>query len=113
MQNKAIGYLYEQKAADFLIKSGYTVLERNYICPYGEIDLICENEEFIIFVEVKFRKSSKFGLPKEYVNNSKQTRIKNSSLYYISEKNITEKSFRYDVISFLKNDAEYIQNAFD
>lgn len=104
---KAIGNLGEDIAADFLKESGYTILDRNFRCRIGEIDIIAKDGSFICFVEVKTRYSTCFGTPREAVSLTKQYHIYRTAQYYIMKKKLFKFSFRFDVVEvILKNQAE-------
>ena len=99
MKNRrTIGNEWEKYSVFFLETKGYNIVERNYYTNYGEIDLIAEYENIIIFVEVKFRSSKKFGTGAEAVNFKKQEKIRNSALMYLDEKNIKDKDIRFDIV---------------
>lgn len=70
------GHYYEQKAADYLISCGYQILEANYRCRYAEIDLIAMDGDYLVFVEVKYRRSDRVQAPSEAVNRKKQQHIR-------------------------------------
>lgn len=109
------GAFGEDEAVDYLEKKGYQILNRNYRCKIGEIDIICKLDEYIVFVEVKYRKTLSHGYPRESVTKPKQKTIKKVSLYYIVYEKIINSSFRYDVIEILgdkKLTIEHIENAF-
>lgn len=97
METEALGRWGEETAAKFLRKKHYTVTAANYRCRMGEIDLIVENREFIVFVEVKLRKNANFAKALEFVDRHKQERLKRAALLYLSQ-NETEKRARFDVI---------------
>lgn len=87
----------------------------NYRCKYGEIDIIARShqDKSIVFVEVKYRSSLRYGLPYEAVDKNKQRKIMLVSKNYINENKLSfESKYRYDVISIYGNDIEYIENAF-
>lgn len=92
-----LGAWGEEKAAEYLKLHGFSLIERNYHSRYGEIDLIMENEEFLIFVEVKLRKNNRYGTPAEAVTFKKQERLRNTALLYL-QTHETEKQPRFDVI---------------
>ena len=76
------GQKYEEMAVDYLQDRGYRILERNYFCPYGEIDVIARYGEYLVFVEVKYRGSSAYGSPWDAVDGRKQRRISRAALSY-------------------------------
>lgn len=102
----------ENNACEYIIKKGFKILERNYRTSFGEIDIIAKDNNFIVFIEVKYRMSLEHGYPREAVGKSKQTKIKNTALNFISENDIDNCDFRFDVIEILGNNIEYIENAF-
>jgi len=106
----------QKEAEDFLRKKGFQVLERNYRLRSGEIDLIAQGGEYIIFAEVKFRTSASFGAPAESVNAAKQQKIIRTALHYIAAKNLPDQDFRFDVIEVVENSGRvfvnHIENAF-
>ncbi len=112
-----LGKKGEDFAADFLIKKGYKIKERNYKSALGEIDIIALSGATIVFIEVKTRSSLKFGLPFEAVTKRKQHQITKTALYYMSKKKINETAARFDIVSVIlkgeRMEAELIENAFD
>lgn len=110
----------EDRVAAFLRKQGLTIAKRNYQCRFGEIDIIAESQEYIIFVEVKTRKENSFVSPAQSVDARKQQRIIITAEDYIS-KTRCEKQPRFDVaeVTVHKNtdgterySLNYIENAF-
>ena len=75
-RDNLLGLWGETLAADFLRKHGYRILDCNYRCRFGEIDLIAQKSRYLVFVEVKLRKSVQFGEAKEFVGYSKQNKIR-------------------------------------
>lgn len=112
VNNRIKGRNAEDSAVCFLEKNGYTVICKNYYTIFGEIDIIAEQESYIIFFEVKYRKSIKNGYPREAVSKKKQDKIKKTALNYIYENNISDKDFSFDVIEILNNDIIHLKNAF-
>jgi len=91
----------EQLAAEFLKKSGYRILKKNYRCKTGEIDIIAEDKGTICFVEVKARNSQAFGLPQEAVGLHKQKQICVAAVNFLSSQRLLDRSARFDVVSVL------------
>ena len=87
----------EALAAQYLQKKRYRVVATNYRSRFGEIDLIVENRKYLVFVEVKLRKSDKFANAFEFVDNHKQDRIRTTAEIYLSL-NPTELQPRFDVV---------------
>lgn len=106
----------EDLAAAALKKQGYKILERNYRTPLGEIDLIARHGGMLVFIEVKTRRSSKFGSPQEAVHPAKQKRLRHLAEYYLHQQGLEEVTVRFDVIGILwlqgKPQIEVIQGAF-
>lgn len=110
---RLIGNNAEDKAANFLKKQGYKIIERNYNLPYGEIDIIAQKNKTLVFVEVKYRKNSdEFGGAIGAVNKAKQKRVINAALSYIKTKKPAFDSLMFDIIAISENKIEHIQNAF-
>lgn len=97
MANDLLGTWGESLSARYLEKKRYKIIAMNYRCRMGEIDLIAENRQYLVFVEVKLRKSAKFAYAREFVDLRKQERIKTTAMLYLSQ-NETEKQPRFDVI---------------
>lgn len=94
-----IGSLGEKLAKLFLEFNGYNILETNWRFRFGEIDIICEKDGILVFVEVKTRKSSKFGNPEEYFNTKKQKRLLKAICSYLTKNKLWDSTCRIDVIS--------------
>ena len=116
MLNCSIGKYGEDLSVDFLYNLRYEILERNYRCKIGEIDIICKNENTIIFVEVKTRYTDKFGSARCAINYQKRKNIINVSKYYLLAKYKFDYLIRYDVIEVfltLKKDIYNINHIID
>ncbi len=107
----------EAFAADYLVKNGYRILERNYRTALGEIDIIARDGKTLVFIEVKARSSTRFGVPQLAVDHRKQLKITRVALAYLSRKKSMTCLCRFDVLALRKDqngfEAELIQNAFD
>ena len=117
LSRKKLGNWGEQLAAEFLKRNNYVLLAQNYRCQYGEIDIIAREKDSIVFVEVKTRNSSNFGMGLEAVNYVKIQKIKKTAMAYLSEKPLKYNSLRFDVIDInLSNSSTpeiiHIKNAF-
>ncbi len=97
--SRTIGRQGEDLAADFLKKSGYRVLERNYSCKLGEIDMIARDGETLVFIEVKARRSAAFGPAVDALTLTKQRRLHRLALYYLQRKKIKDQPMRFDVVA--------------
>ncbi|MBI5678576.1 MAG: YraN family protein [Planctomycetes bacterium] len=94
-----VGTRGEQLAVKFLKKSGYKILQRNYRCKLGEIDIVCYDHGAIAFVEVKTRYSDTYGPPELSVTEAKKRQILKVALHYVAEKKIEGIDSRFDVVS--------------
>ncbi|OGS18743.1 MAG: YraN family protein [Elusimicrobia bacterium RIFOXYA2_FULL_50_26] len=110
--NSELGQRGEDAAAQLLLKKGYRLVARNYRTRYGEIDIIARKGGFLVFVEVKFRRSSKFGTPQEAVNARKQQHMIRSALSYVKQHSLFNESIRFDVLSIGPDTSEIIESAF-
>lgn len=116
---QSIGEIGEEYATKFLKKKKYKILKRNYRKRYGEIDIIAENKNYIVFVEVKTRHTDSVTSAADAVNRQKQLKIiKTASLYLVE--NETEKFCRFDVCEVYVNadnlklvNINYIEGAFE
>jgi putative endonuclease len=115
-EGKITGKVGEQIAVSFLKKNGYKILEKNFRCRLGEIDIVAREGKNLVFIEVKTRKSNELGYPEEAVDLRKQRKIVAVALSYLQEKNISDKDIRFDVVAVLMTDSRpeirLIQNAF-
>ncbi len=96
-RNNLVGAWGESLAAEYLQKKRYKLLATGYRCRFGEIDLIVADRKYIVFVEVKLRKSDKFASAMEFVDQHKQNRIRTTAEIYLDQ-NPTDLQPRFDVI---------------
>ena len=96
-RSKLSGAWGEAVAAEYLRRKHYQIVAAGYSCKFGEIDLVVQNRKYLIFVEVKLRKSADFAIAREYVDRRKQDRIRMTASMYLSQ-NPTELQPRFDVI---------------
>jgi putative endonuclease len=89
----------ETEAARYIRRLGWEILETNWHCRYGEIDLIARQGETLVFVEVKARRSQSFGLPEEAMTPGKRRRILRSARTYLEARDLPEAAWRVDVIA--------------
>jgi len=119
MDKKLAGRFGEQTAAEYLKKKRYKIVGLNYSCRFGEIDVIAQNKKYIVFAEVKLRRSDAFAEAKEFVTQSKQEKIIKTASIWLSQ-NETELQPRFDVIEIYAPDGAFskavkinhIENAF-
>lgn len=110
---REIGTEYEKKAGEYLKSHGYEILEYNYRCRSGEIDIIARDGEYLVFCEVKYRADLDSGHPAEAVDRKKQQVISKCALHYITGHGMWEQACRFDVVSFEGDTAAVYQNAFE
>ena len=96
-RNNIAGAWGEERAAEYLRKKHYTLVAAGYYCKFGEIDLIVKDRRYLVFVEVKLRKNAGFARALEYVDHSKQERLRKTASLYLAE-NPTRLQPRFDVI---------------
>ncbi len=103
---KQVGATGEDLAAAHLKKQGYKILERNYRTPIGEIDLVAWHRGVLVIIEVKTRRSGKFGSPQEAVHPAKQERLRNLAKYYLQQQGLRDVTVRFDVVGILWRDGK-------
>jgi putative endonuclease len=117
MQRKELGKRGEELALRFLKKKGYRIIEQNYVCKMGEMDIIAKEKDTLAFVEVKTRTSTTFGPPQLAVNSSKQRQLSKVALNFLKEKKLEDVRARFDVVAILLRpkgeEIELIRDAFD
>ena len=106
-----IGKIGENIAKNYLIQKGFKILQTNFYSIYGEIDIICENLEYIVFIEVKTKTDHDFFYACERVNSNKKKKILKTIEVYFS-KNHTHKQPRIDVIEVILKSNKFIINHF-
>jgi len=94
-----LGRTGERLAADVLMNKGYHILERNFRCLHGEIDLVAEDEHDLIFVEVKARRGTSYGLPEDAVTLYKRRKLLEVATYYLDLHACSDRSWRIDVVA--------------
>lgn len=113
MNKRSIGKQKENLAALFLEQHGINILERNFSCKMGEIDIIGLDGKCLVFIEVKYRKNTSYGYPQEAVSINKKRKIILVSGYYRMLKGVSDNSLiRFDVVSILGNKIRWDKNAF-
>ena len=119
MDKKLLGRWGEEQAAKYLQKKKFRIVGMNYTCRFGEIDIIAENRSFLVFVEVKLRKSDRFAAAREFVDMGKRERLITTAQLWLAG-NPTGKQPRFDVVEiYAPNGSEgeirinHIENAFE
>jgi len=114
LNNRAIGSEFEEKAVKELENLGYKIIDRNFYCKAGEIDIIAMDDGYLCFIEVKYRTDSSEGDPLEAVDARKIKRICKSASFYLTRYGYPDDTpVRFDVVAFLGNEVKLIKNAFD
>jgi len=118
--NKGIGNLGEEVATTFLTGLGFRILERNFRCRGGEVDIVARDprDKSLVFVEVKARRDLSYGVPQLAVTPFKQRQISKAALTWLAKNRLHDQSARFDVIAILLDDSghhkiEHIPNAFE
>lgn len=111
------GTVAEQLACDYLQKRGLQLVTKNYHCRRGEIDLIMQDQSTLVFVEVRYRASSKFGSALESVNTQKQQKIIYTAEHFLSNQKASFSQYRFDVVAIMPNaqqqpEIHWLKNAF-
>ena len=118
--NRSVGSLGEEIAANFLTARGYRILERNFRCKGGEVDIIARDpvDKSLLFIEVKARRGLTYGVPQLAVTPFKQRQISKAALTWLSKNRLHDTNARFDVIAILlhtdaAHNIEHIKNAFE
>ncbi len=116
-EQKDLGRKGEELALRFLKRHGYKIIERNYVCKMGEMDIIAQEKDTLVFVEVKTRTSMDFGPPQLAVNSTKQMQLSKVALNFLKEKGCEDVKARFDVLAIVLRhtgeEIELIKDAFD
>ncbi|MGN1040495.1 MAG: YraN family protein [Candidatus Fimimonas sp.] len=112
MNKRQVGQTGEQMAAKYLQKQGYEILQRNYVAPHGEIDIIAKDGNYVVFVEVKRRKTQEFGLPREAVTLRKQQTIAQCAKLWLAKNKLYGTPVRFDVVDILNDEITLLKDAF-
>lgn len=110
---RQVGAHYEREAGKYLAERGYEILEYNFRCRLGEIDIIARDGEYLVFCEVKYRWGAGQGDPMEAVDLRKQRRISKCAAYYLMRRGLCDTLCRFDVVSVKDGKIRLIRNAFD
>lgn len=114
MNQRAVGAVYEKRAGAYLKQQGYELLEYNFCCRSGEIDLIARDGAYLVFVEVKYRRTPDGGNPLEAVDIRKQKKISRTAAYYCMTHGYGENTpCRFDVVAVLGENICVVKNAFE
>lgn len=111
--NYDVGLGGEEKALAYLVENGFTPLAKNFRTRYGEIDLVVEKKNVVVFVEVKFRLHRQFGFPEEAVGFLKQKHLIKAALIFLSSFKMSDRQIRFDVVSVEPDSIKHFENAFE
>lgn len=110
---RRLGSAYERVAGAYLVQRGYKILEYNYRCRFGEIDIIAEQGGYLVFCEVKYRKNQTVQHPLEAVDFLKQRTISRCAGWYMLAHEECDRPCRFDVVGILGQKISLVQNAFE
>lgn len=113
--NYSKGQKGEEMAREYLEKKGFGLIMSNYVCKIGQIDLVMEDGDWLVFVEVKFKSDDLFGTPEEMFGKSKLTQVKRVTTWFLMEnKNIKKRfeKYRIDAVCILGEEVRYYKNVY-
>ena len=99
MKRRDTGILGEKLAGDFIKKRGYHILETNYRCPEGEIDIIAMHKDSLVFIEVRTKRSLQFGTPEESITPTKMEKLRTVAAQYRQTHDNLPAAWRIDVVA--------------
>ena len=102
----------EEKAIKILKKEGYKIIEKNYRNPFGEIDIIAEEDGYLVFVEVKKRNTATYGDPFQAIDTKKKKHMIKSAMFYMKDHKCFDKRVRFDVVGIAGESIKIIKHAF-
>ncbi len=111
-RRRALGAQGEQTAADAYVSAGHRILDRNWRCRDGELDLVVTDGSTVVFCEVKTRSSTAYGVPAAAVTPAKQQRIRHLAMRWLDEHEVRARSLRFDVASVIDGTVEIVEAAF-
>ncbi len=98
-KRKQTGQYGEDAAAKYLTKQGYAIVQRNWRCPVGELDIVAEVDNTLVFIEVRTKRSRNFGTAIESITPAKQAKLVELAKTYLQETNTSNQDWRIDVIA--------------
>ena len=99
MKRHQTGVLGEKLAAELLVDKGYRIVETNFRCPEGEIDIVARDGDCLVFVEVRARRSRRFGTPEESITGRKKEHIRSAAARYREQREDLPELWRIDVVA--------------
>jgi len=113
LNKKQLGDIAEEKACAFLQAKGLNLVDRNYRSPFGEIDLIMQDKNEVVFIEVRSRAYNTYGTAIESINKAKQRKVLKSAMCYLQKRKWLDKvNYRFDAVGCSPTNIEWIKNAF-
>ena len=109
--SRSLGSAAESRAAAYLLGLGYEILDRNFTCKLGELDIVARKGELVVFVEVKSRGLDGFGLPQEHVTAAKRAKLRRAAQVYAQRRGL-DCPMRFDVIAEGPGGLEHLEDAF-
>ena len=107
------GVVYEEQAALYLKGEGFEIVDRNWACPLGELDIVARKGDTVVFVEVRARSNSGYGSPADSVTPAKRAKIIKTAMTYIKARRPEAETYRFDFIGIVPGSApEHIEDAF-
>ena len=114
MNNRKQGNEFEKLAANYLKEKGMQIIKLNFYCKMGEVDILAKDENYLVFVEVKYRKTSAKGSGFEAVNYNKMRKISRVADYYMYSHHLSgDTNVRFDVVVIEEGHLEHLKNAFE
>ena len=114
MNNRRQGNDFEKLAANYLKEQGMLILKQNFYCKMGEVDIIAKDGDYLVFVEVKYRKTAKKGAAVEAVGFNKMRKISRVADYYMYSHRLSAvTNVRFDVVAIEEGHLKHIKNAFE
>jgi putative endonuclease len=103
MRRRETGMLGEKLAGEFLGRNGYSILETNYRCPGGEIDIIARQKDTLVFIEVRTKTGRQFGVPEESITPAKMEKLRTVAAHYCQYHDDLPEARRIDVVAIEMN----------
>lgn len=112
MNNRKKGSIYEDRAIEYLMEKGYEILKKNFRNRFGEVDIIAKDKDYLVFIEVKYRKNQAKGYAIEAVTTKKAQKIRLMAEYYLFLNKIVNQNIRFDILSIDNEKFQHIKDAF-
>jgi len=103
MSRRTTGILGEKLAAGILKENGYEIIETNYRCTEGEVDIVASHKQELVFVEVRSKKNIEYGSPEESITRRKKEKLRAVAAHYCQDREVTNPQYRIDVVALELN----------